>query len=250
MTSGPNCLAIVHRLVDGRAVGRGAGQHDAAVDRGDPEPRVREAAAELGLQQRGVVDHLDVEHADQLLAFAIDRHARGAVLLAEDRERAVGQRIDVGDLGIADRELDEARVGAHVLGLADGDASPSRCAWPAPIWIDRCACACADREQAAGAGQRIAAAISDQRRRPQLFCPASFMSNSPPICSCLPRIPSFASRSSATARPSALARRSVPSIGTLYSSLSTPRAHRHGGDADRPGRRRRRRRRRAEIARA
>ena len=61
-------------------------------------PRVREAATDLGRQQRGVVGHLDVEDADQLLALGIDRDARGADLLAEDRERVVGQRIDVGDL--------------------------------------------------------------------------------------------------------------------------------------------------------
>ena len=33
----------------------------------------------------------------------------------------VGQRIDVGDLGIADRDVDEAGVGAHVLVLPIGD---------------------------------------------------------------------------------------------------------------------------------
>ena len=110
-----------HRLVDGRAVRRGAGEHDAAVDRRHPEPGIRKAARISVLHQRGVVHHLDVEHADQLLAFGIGRHARRAVLLAEDRQRAVGQRIDVGHLGIADRQFDEARVGADVLGLADVD---------------------------------------------------------------------------------------------------------------------------------
>ena len=126
MTSGPNCLAIGHRAVERRPVGRGARQHDAAVDRADPQIGVRKALPDLGLDQRGVVHHLDVEHADQLLALGIDRDARGAVLLAEDRERAVGQRIDVGDLRIADRDVDEAGVGAHVLGLADIDLDRRR----------------------------------------------------------------------------------------------------------------------------
>ena len=82
---------------------------------------VREAALELVLQQRGVVGDLDVEHADQLLAFAIERHARGAELLAEDRQRLVGHRMDVGDVGIADHDVAEAGVEPHVLRLADRD---------------------------------------------------------------------------------------------------------------------------------
>ena len=111
---------------------------------------LREPATNLGLQQRGVVSHLDVEHADQLLAFGIGRHARGSVLLAQDRERAIGQRIDIGHLGIADRELDEARVGAHVLGFADIDGD-RRGALGAADRIVRCASASLLAEEIAAA---------------------------------------------------------------------------------------------------
>ena len=181
MTSGPNCLAIVTAWSSVGAVGRGAGEHDAAVDRRDPQLGMREAAADLGLQQRGVVDHLDVEHADQLLAFGIDRHAGGAVLLAEDRQRVVGQRIDVGDLGIADRDLDEARVGAHVLGLADIDGHRRGALGAADL--DRSAAPALRRRQSSrprsiSAGRERAR----QRRRPAAFCPSVHVHDSPPIC--------------------------------------------------------------------
>ena len=126
MTSEPNCLAIDTALSTVGPSGAVPRQHDAAVDRRHPQTGVGEAAADLGLQQRGVVHHLDVEHADQLLAFGIGGHPRRAVLLAEDRERAVGQRVDVGDLGIADGELDEARLGADVFGLSDIDGHRRR----------------------------------------------------------------------------------------------------------------------------
>ena len=39
------------------------------------------------------------------LSVAIDRHARGADLLAEDRQRMVGQRIDVGHVRVADHDV-------------------------------------------------------------------------------------------------------------------------------------------------
>ena len=182
----------------------------------DPEPGVREAAPDLGLQQRGVVDHLDVEHADQLLAFGIDRHARGAVLLAEDRQRAVGQRIDVGHFGIADREIDEARVGADVLGLADGDACTVAV---------RLACADLDRRAPPCA---VAADISRTRQRPSWLrsAPArgarialvELVSCPTPHPLFLPSPKSSVVRQSRYRSPSAAACRSVPSTGTLYSS--------------------------------
>src|SRR4029079_5388532 len=78
-------LGDQNRLVHGRAVGRGAGEHDAAVDRRHFQTGVRETAAYLGLQLRGVEHDLDVEYTDQLFAFGIGRHARRAVLLAQDR---------------------------------------------------------------------------------------------------------------------------------------------------------------------
>ena len=130
---GPELPGDRHRAVERHRVRRRAGEHDAAVDRSHAQLGVGEALADLVLQQRSVVDHLDVEHADQLLAFGIDRHARGAVLLAEDRQRAIGQRIDVRHLRIADRDLDEAGVGAHVLGLADEHRHRERARGPADL---------------------------------------------------------------------------------------------------------------------
>ena len=106
-------------LVEHDAVRHGAGQKNAAVDRRHVQPVVREAAGQLGAQRRCVVRHLDVEHADQLLVLAVDRHPGGSELLAEDRQRMVGQRIDVGDVGIAHHDVDERHVGANVIRLAD-----------------------------------------------------------------------------------------------------------------------------------
>jgi hypothetical protein len=83
--------------------------------------RTGEAALEFVGQPGDVVLHFDVEDADQLLAFGIDRHASGADLLAEDRQRMIGERINVGDLRIADHDVDEAGGGTHILRLADGD---------------------------------------------------------------------------------------------------------------------------------
>src|SRR5581483_10211175 len=109
------------RLVEGGGIGHLARQHDAAVDRGGAQPRAGEAARELVGQPRDVVGHLDVEDANQPLALGVDRDAGGADLLAEDRDGVVGERIDVGHLRIADGDVDEAAVGAHVERLADGD---------------------------------------------------------------------------------------------------------------------------------
>ena len=83
--------------------------------------RAGELALELIGQPADVVVHLDVEDADQLLALGIDLHAGGADLLAENRQRVIGQRIDVGNVRIADHDVDEAGAGTHVLRLADGD---------------------------------------------------------------------------------------------------------------------------------
>ena len=82
--------------------------------------RAGEAALELVGQPADVVIHLDVEDADQLLALGIDLHPGGADLLAENRQCVVGERINVGDVRIADHDVDEAGGGAHVLRLADG----------------------------------------------------------------------------------------------------------------------------------
>ena len=118
---GAELLGDGHRLVDHHGVRRAAGQHDAAVHRGDAEARMRETLRELAAEPRGIVGHLDVEHADQLLGLAVNRDARGADLLAEHRERAIGEGDRVGDIGIADDHLGEALCRAHAFGLADRD---------------------------------------------------------------------------------------------------------------------------------
>jgi hypothetical protein len=71
-------------------------------------------------QARHVVETPDVDDADGALALAVDGDPRGADLLAEDRQRAIGQRRHVRDLGVADGHLGEARVEADILGLPTG----------------------------------------------------------------------------------------------------------------------------------
>ncbi len=116
--SGPNWRAIITALSRVTASGRGAAEHDAAVDRRHLDAAAGEAR-DLRRQPRNVVGHFDVENADRLLVLAVDRDARGADLLAENRQRMIGERIDVGDIRIADRDIDQVLVGMHVLRLAD-----------------------------------------------------------------------------------------------------------------------------------
>ena len=82
---------------------------------------MREPLREFAAEPRGVIGHLDIEHADQLLGFAVDRDARVADFLAQHRERAVSERDRVGDIRVADDHLGETLAGAHGLGLADRD---------------------------------------------------------------------------------------------------------------------------------
>ena len=82
---------------------------------------------DLDRQPRNVVGHLDVENTDRLLVRPVDGDPRGADLLAEDRQRVIGQRADVGDVRIADRDVGEVLIGADVFGLADASPSLSRC---------------------------------------------------------------------------------------------------------------------------
>ena len=90
------------------------------------QARAGKLALEFVSQSADVVVHLHVENANQLLALGIDLYAGGADLLAENRQRVIGQRIDVGDIRIADHDIDEAGAGAHVLRLADGDRHHGR----------------------------------------------------------------------------------------------------------------------------
>ena len=126
MTSGPNWRAIVTALSRVAASGTSPDSmmRPLTVEACKREPGKRRLSSLL--QPRDVVGHFDVEDADQLLAFGIDRDARGADLLAEDRQRVIGERIDVGDFRVADHDVDEAAVGADVLRLADGDGDLRR----------------------------------------------------------------------------------------------------------------------------
>jgi hypothetical protein len=109
-----------HRFVEGGRIECRADKHDAPVHGRDPDPSAGDAV-ELNRKTRDVVGHLDVEEADRVFAFVVDRHARGTDLLAQNRERMIGQRRDVGDVRIADSYIRERRVNAHVLGFAHGD---------------------------------------------------------------------------------------------------------------------------------
>ena len=82
---------------------------------------MREALRELAAEARRIVGHLDVEHADELLGLAVNRDTCSADLLAEYRERAIGEGDRVGNIGVADDHLGEALAGAHALRLADRD---------------------------------------------------------------------------------------------------------------------------------
>ena len=94
--------------------------------------------------------------AISMLLPVVERQAGRPHLLAEHIERLVGQRQDVGDLGIADQRLGEGPVGpqhlalverhrqlagADLVGLADGDLRRGRRgganARPRPRWQRR-----------------------------------------------------------------------------------------------------------------
>ena len=108
----------LHRLVERGGIGRGAAQKDAAVDRRDFDAAAGEVT-DLRRQPRNVVGHFDVENADRLVIGVVDGDARGADLLAEDGQRVIGQRADVGDVRIAHRDIGEGLIGPDVFGLAD-----------------------------------------------------------------------------------------------------------------------------------
>jgi hypothetical protein len=61
------------RLVERDAVRAGAREHDPPVDRGHAETRLREALPEVRRKLGNVVGNFDIEDADQLLAFGINR---------------------------------------------------------------------------------------------------------------------------------------------------------------------------------
>ena len=220
ITSAPNCLAMVIALSTVTAFGRAAAEHDAAVDRGDAEARMREALRQLAAEPRGVVGHLDVVHADQLLALAVDRDARGADLLAEDRERAVGERDRVGDLRIADDHLREAAFAAHALGLADRDPARSRRCGP-PSARPRAPATGAVATPSGKRAQRSACqrcrrnGASSRRRAIAL----SGRQAAPVLCSPCPPLPHsvFQRRTAASVLRCAFAPFALSSAGTLYS---------------------------------
>ncbi len=119
MMSGANCRAICTALSSVTASGDLAAEHDAAVDRGDPDAAAG-CAGDFDRQPGNVIGHLDVEDADRLLVLVVDRDARSADLLAEDRDRMVGQRTGIGNIRIADRRCQQ-RSGRC--------ARPATCRW-------------------------------------------------------------------------------------------------------------------------
>jgi hypothetical protein len=104
------------------AVVHGAGEDGAAVRRGDAGALAGQALLDVGGEPRRVVADLDLDHADERFRGIVDRDVGGAELLAEDVHGAVGERHHVGDLGVADDEVDEAERGLQRLRLALRDA--------------------------------------------------------------------------------------------------------------------------------
>ena len=188
--SGANWRAMTIAWSSVCGVARGAREHDAAVDRGDLDAAVAEVA-DLGRQAGDVVGHLDVEDADLHLALAVERDPGGADLLAENGERAIGQRRDVGDVGIPDGDVGEGGVDAHVLGLADRDRDRDRVLGAAdlqqPLRLRGRAASRGDSSNADVASPSSASEASSRNR----FLPASV---GPP-----PRVPAPARNAAATA---------------------------------------------------
>ena len=124
MISGPNWRAMVTALsrVAASATSPDSMMRPLTVEA--CESRTGEAPFQLVGEPGDVVRHLDVENADQLLAFGIDRHAGRTDLLAENRQRVIGERIDVGHVRITDHHIDEAVIGAHVLATCRSAQSP------------------------------------------------------------------------------------------------------------------------------
>ena len=106
-----------------RAVRGDRARHDALEDDrivGDPRAdAVADRLRQLALQGNDVRPDDDVDHGDQPLRAIIKRQAGGPRLLAEQIERIVRQRQDVGDLRIADQRPGEGSVGPDHLALVD-----------------------------------------------------------------------------------------------------------------------------------
>ena len=120
-SSPENSVAILRRLVGSDGVLGRAGQHQPAVRRLHVDVGAGNGVADRACQLVGIERHLDVDAADQLLVLVEQRDAGGAEVVAEHVEGAVGERIDVGDLGIADDDLVERHIGLDRLRLALGD---------------------------------------------------------------------------------------------------------------------------------
>ena len=114
-------MAILFALSAATASSAEPDSTSAAVGRLHLDVGARNAVADRACQLVGIERHLDVDAADKLLVLVEQRDAGGAEIVAEHVEGAVGQRIDVGDLRIADDDLVERRIGLDRLRLALGD---------------------------------------------------------------------------------------------------------------------------------
>ena len=108
------------RPVKRHRIGHHPRQHDASVDRGHAQATAGDVV-ELQRKSADVIGDLDVEDSDDPPAFAIHGYARHPDLLAEDRQRTVGERRDVRHVGIADHDIRERRIDTDVLCLASSD---------------------------------------------------------------------------------------------------------------------------------
>ena len=104
---------------------RHTGQQDLAVDRSHLDAA---ETFELALECGQIVGHLNIDDARGLLRLVEQGQARHADLLADDVDRAVGQRHDVGDRGVANQGFGEGRRELDGFGLVqrDLDVQPLR----------------------------------------------------------------------------------------------------------------------------
>ena len=108
------------RPLHAQRVREASAQHQAVARRPHLDRLAGQQLEELGPQALDVVAHDQIDDRDQAAIAVGDREAGGAELLAEDVERVAGQRHDVGDLGIADRDLGERPIDFDHLRLVEG----------------------------------------------------------------------------------------------------------------------------------
>src|SRR5262249_557098 len=105
------------RLFSSKRIVRRAGQYQPAVCRLHFDIGARNRVADRARQPVSVERYLDIDAADQLLVLVEQRDAGRAEVIAQHIEGTVRERIDIGDLGIADDDLVERHVGFDRLWL-------------------------------------------------------------------------------------------------------------------------------------